>query len=354
MPGRRQHQPVSAARALAALAIALAAAAFAYADEPDVLLLAGEAALQRGDAATALETFERAAARRHSAAIEIGIVRSLMQMGQYRRALAFAGHTAFAHTDSHDAATLYAGLLRLGGQSATARRLIDAALQRAPGDVALLRARNVLDAPTDDALRVVLTAPVSSGAPLPDGAQVTGQATLLPDGRHALAPAQAVPSDGALWLRNGLGRTVAAFAAHREGGLVVLGLSEAMGARPAAARPSFPGSPAFVLAFNEAAAWPLLHGGFLGTLVDAGDGQWLGVDPGAGSLGAPVFDANARLIGMVLPGSGDGRLRLLSLASAPAFVPRTQAAREEAPGSVGSEAVYENGLRSALQVIAAR
>lgn len=328
----------------------------ALAGPVDELQLAGEAALRRGDSQQALDAFERAALLRHSAPIETGIVRSLMQMGAYRRALGFAGHTAFAHPESHDGAALYALLLRLGGQAPVAQQLVEAGLQRAPDDVALARARAVLAAPLDDARVQALTALMPTGEGVPAAAGVIGNATLLPDGQHALVPLQQMPPDGALWLRNGLGRTVRA-QRHRldaDTGLAVLRLAEAMAAPQGATRRPFPGSPAFVVAFDHASTWPQLHSGFLGNLANDSAAQWLGIDAGVHSAGAPVFDGGGRLLGMALPAAANGRLRFIALAATSPLVPAVQPADASPSPTRGTDELYERSLRSALQLIAVR
>jgi hypothetical protein len=177
----------------------------------------------------------------------------------------------------------------------------------------------------------------------------------LPDGRQALVPLAQLPADGALWVRNGLGRTVRA-ERHRvnaQAGVAVLRLVDAIDAPQGALRRPFPGTPAFVVAFDRAATWPQLHSGFLGNV--AGDaGQWLGVDAGAHGAGAAVFDGSGRLLGMALPASGDGRLRFIGLSAAAPLLPVVQPA-DAPPGAARAiDELYERGLRSALQLIAAR
>jgi hypothetical protein len=97
------------------------------------LLAHGEAALARSDTETALTAFEAAANILHAADTEMGLVRSYMQTGQYRRALAFGAHTAGAHLDEVGGSALYAWLLHIGGQPVFAQRLIAQAQVRAPG-----------------------------------------------------------------------------------------------------------------------------------------------------------------------------------------------------------------------------
>jgi len=68
-------------------------------------------------------------------------VRSQMQMGEYRRALAFASHTAGAHLEAPAAAALYAWLLRAGGQHAYATLVLEAAFQHNAADPVLVATR---------------------------------------------------------------------------------------------------------------------------------------------------------------------------------------------------------------------
>jgi hypothetical protein len=344
------------ARALLFVALLIGAATSGATNPVDELQREGVAALQRGESQQALDAFERAAMLRHSAPIEIGIVRSLMQMGAYRRALGFAGHTAFAHPESHDGAALYTLLLRLGGQAPVAQRLVEAGLQRAPDDVALARARAVLAAPLADERVQALTALAPSGDAVPTGATVVGNATLLPDGRQALVPLAQLPADGVLWVRNGLGRTVRAERdrVDAQSGVAVLRLADAMEAPQAAMRRPFPGTLAFVVAFDRVSTWPQLHSGFLGNVTGDASGQWLGVDVGGHGAGAAVFDGSGRLLGMTLPASSDGRLRFIGLAAAAPLLPVVQPVQVAPSAARAVDELYERGLRSALQLIALR
>jgi len=57
----------------------------------------GEAKLAAGDASGAQQAFEAATQIVHAADVELGLVRSYMQAGDYRRALSFSAHAAGAH-----------------------------------------------------------------------------------------------------------------------------------------------------------------------------------------------------------------------------------------------------------------
>ena len=179
------------------------------------LLRDGEALLAAGDALAAESAFDRAALMLHAADTEIALVRTYMQLGQFRRALAFCAHTAGVHRDVVAAAALYVWLLHAGGQQAVALRRLEEAERLYPGEALLQALRQQVTAPWPraDGLLRALPARLAPYAPQPlqplppPSAQVSGTATLLPDGRTALAPLQAVLGAQTIWLRNGLGQT---------------------------------------------------------------------------------------------------------------------------------------------------
>src|SRR5262245_35530327 len=105
------------------------------------LLERGESALAWGEVAQAAEAFERAASIRHAAEPEMGLIRTYMQTGAYRRALAFAAHTAGAHRDAPAGAVLYAWLLHVGGQVRLAQRMLDDVEAQSPGNSLVAEAR---------------------------------------------------------------------------------------------------------------------------------------------------------------------------------------------------------------------
>lgn len=283
------------------------------------LLASGEQALARGDAAAAIDAFERAASA-HDEAAELGLVRARLQAGDYRAALALAAHVAGEHREAEPAA-LYAALLQAGGHAEHAQRVLGGSPPAAAPAL-----------------------PVAWGAMAPAGARVVGNAVLVAAGRAVMpTPRTALPR---LWLRNGLGQTVTAVPVSGADGLTTLALDTPLPwdrRLEPAARPPFAGSPAFVVAYRPsetaAADWPQLHAGFLGSGLQAG------VAAPAWATGAPLLDAAGRLAGIVLQGP-DGLLHRQPL-------PAGAAAASGAPARVSAEEAYERGLRIALQVIAA-
>ncbi len=339
------------------LAAMLACATAQAGDDKDPraeLLARGEGELQRGENTAALDDFERAAMMRHEADAEIGLIRAAMQDGQYRRALAFAAHTAGEHLEHPEAGALYAWLLYIGGQRGLAQRLLDEWRARAPGDALLAETARALagDLPlAPDALLAAphRFAPWATGDATPADLRQLSNGVLLGDGSLAVAP---IPAATQVWLRNGLGQTRLATvdrsdAALEAAGLTLLHLSKPLppGQAPSAREP-FAGSPGFLVRFapRAQAAWPVLSQGFLGG--QAGPLRRLGFAADGVALGAAVLDRQGRTAGIVL-GTVDGEPRWRPLAAtagaAPGPVPS---------GLIAPDEVYENGLRVALQVLA--
>lgn len=97
-------KPKAGRRAIAAIAAGLAACGALALGGPAPA--AAQAALQDKDKAAAA-TIERAAMMLHAPDTEMGLVRSYMQAGHYRRALAFCAHTAGVHREASVVAALW-------------------------------------------------------------------------------------------------------------------------------------------------------------------------------------------------------------------------------------------------------
>lgn len=329
------------------------------------LLARGEAALAAGDTEAAQAAFDRAALMLHAADTEASLVRSYMQAGEYRRALAFGAHAAGAHRDFPAATALYAWLLHIGGQGAAAARQLDAALARAPDDAALRAAREQLARPWPLAEGPLLEAPARF-APYADAlaapAATVASAVLVDGGRGAVAPASAVGDRQRLWVRNGLGQTSAATVSRRfeAAGVALLLLRlEAPMATPArvgtAARPPFAGSPGYTVEYAPSAdarpAWPILRTGFIGRGA-SGEAPLLGIDVPPGPRGGPLLDLAGRISGMAVAGA-DGRDRWISVTGLREAVGELFGPVDEDATRVAADQIYENALRLALQLIVA-
>jgi hypothetical protein len=339
----------------------------AHMRERTQLLARGEAALARSDANTALIAFESAANILHAADTEMGLVRTYMQTGQYRRALAFAAHTAGAHNDDVGGSVLYAWLLHIGGQTAFAQRLMAEAQARAPDHRLLATAAQQLQTKAPLAKGVLLQAPArmapyGARSGMPASAHVVASGLLIHKGRRALVSIASLGASPRLWVRNGMGQLSAARVERKLADLqlAVLNLStplpmdEAFTLAPSNA---FPGSVAYAVEYvpsNDATPrWPVLHTGFVGDAVDKGQSRQLNMSLPPNPHGGPVWDATGRLIGVAMHHSGaPDRIVLTSqlhrrLSDSLAPMPEAQAERQRA----SVDQIYEAALRSCLQVI---
>jgi hypothetical protein len=326
-----------------------------------------ETQLSQGRAVEAAQGFDRAANSEHAADIEAGLVRSYLQNGEFRRALAFASHTAGAHRDKSIGTALYVWLLQLSGQREFGQRLLQQARERLPQDTLLAEVDSQLGSATP---RVTLTmleaparlAPYPAGEPVPDQARVVASGLLVDNGRQALVPASALEGAQQVWLRDGAGRTWPAVMQQRQLKnlpLAVVALQRAADDAPAlqaVPRDAFPGSPGYAVAYTGAGeatpAWPWLRPGFLGNFDMASGQRRLGIELPSNALpGGPVFDVAGRLVGLSSAGG-----RLLPVSSLQAELPALLAAApSEAPAArLATDELYERAMKATLQVIVLR
>ena len=373
---QRQFQPHAGHAGRHALHKAAAASPTRLQERAE-LLKKGETALARLDVTGAFDAFERAALILHAPDTEIALVRSYMQSGDYRRALAFGAHTAGAHLDVVGGSLLYGWLLHAGGQRAIAQRLLADTETRMPDNPMVQAVQRQLRSGTPVASGPLLAlptrlAPYGAMKGLPATARVVGSAVLLHGGTKALLPLSLLPASGRLWLRNGLGQLVQARTDQK---FIALGVAlvRLQSRLPVpddqliAADDAFPGSPTFAVEYaatpDAAPAWPLLRSGFLGSASGPSGEQLLGIELPSGPRGGPVFGAGGQLIGLALPGrAGQDGDRLVpaselrkALGTHFSAVP-PQAGTPAAPASIAPRAsvdkIYEVSLKTSLQVIA--
>jgi hypothetical protein len=339
------------------------------------LLERGEAALVRNDTDTAQSAFEAAAVILHAADTEMGIVRTYMQQGQYRRALAFAAHTAGSHPDDARGSALYAWLLHLGGQPVIAQKLLLESAARVPGKPLLSEVQKQLQTKAPRAIGDLLNTPARMAPQgpvtfLPKRARVIASGLLIDNGKLALVPAAALGRRSQVWVRNGLGQLAKAQLERKRSDktMAVLTLRTKLAEPDAlmlAPIDAFPGSAVFALEYNPSAQadaqWPVLHMGFLGSVGADSTARPLGITLDPGPRGGPVFDDGGRLIGIAVvaqrnPANPDnpGDANQIFLTSAlhqrlGAALGHVAAAQKQ---RMAVDRIYESALRSTLQIIA--
>jgi hypothetical protein len=347
-------------------------AAGAHADGPhdsaeiQRLTAEGESALAAGDTAAAERAFERAALMTHSADVEMGLVRTYMQAGDYRHALTFASHAAGAHRNVPAGTALYAWLLHIGGQNRIAATMLTEAAQRSPEDPVLRQARTSLSNPwpvVSGALAQApgRTAPYAWGAAVPESARALGSGVLIEGGRAALVPAKLLDQAQRVWIRNGLGETVEATVERR---MDALALTLLRAAHPLRSPPPmqrlprepFGGSPGYTFEYTPGpghlAAWPLTRAGFFGSVPRDDGPRPLGIDVPPGPRGGPVFDAAGRLVGIAVTDSaGDSRIVFASRLGTEAGADGADAVSSVQSPRMPVDEIYERALTAAVQVI---
>ncbi len=352
------------------------------------LVREAESHLAAGNTMAAQRAFDDAALLRHTAEVELGLVRTYMQAGGYRQAVAFAAHAAGAHREYPGGMALYAWLLKVGGQDVAAMHFLDEAIARSPTHAALLEARGALTAARLPEAGVLLQAPLrlapyEGPAVSAVEAQVVGSGVLMRDGRTALVPAAAIASAQStgrrIWARNGLGQRRQATVLRPLGstGLVLLQLDAAF-ELPAEAsndvqltpRAPFAGSPSYAVEYGvhsssaSAAtvgtaepAWPLLKQGFFGrggsAQLDA-TARPLAIELPPGPRGGPVFDLAGRLAGVavVSPEGVDQLIPAAAFAEVYGVGPAIEL--PAAAAAMSMDLIYERALLMALQIVVER
>jgi len=337
------------------------------------LLAEGEGLLARLDTEHAQAAFERAAALAHEPEVEVSLVRTYLQAGQYRRALAFGAHAAGAHPEYVAATALYAWLLRIGGQEGFAQHRLDAAIALVPDDSVLLQARDELVKPWPVAHARLVQPPVRFApyaSDLPAAACTCASGTLLGDGMHAVVPSAALTSNpeshvSPIWVRNGLGNTVRASIEQRlhigASDATILRLEQSLPRPPGlqtVTHAPFAGSPGYAVEYtatmnSTAPAWPLIRLGFFArSSALPGALAPLGIRSPAGPRGGPVFDNAGRVVGVALQ-DNHGEDRILPIALLPAnHSAAFGRAVDAAPSpAMAMDEIYERSLLLTLQVI---
>jgi hypothetical protein len=330
------------------------------------MLAAGERALAEGDTEAASTLFERAGFIKHAADAELGLIRTYMQQGEYRRALAFAAHTAGAHPDVAAGNGLYAWLLHLGAQQQIARLLLERARVRLPGDPLLADTEALLKSPEPRPGKSLLQVPARfapfspASTVLPPAARVMASGLLVRDGKAVLTAFEPLEAREAPWVRDGIGRVAAARTVRRHDGL---GIAELLLLEPLVSpglelppRDGFAGSPVYLIEFvagpASLPAWPFLRIGFLGQPSDQAGLYGLGIEVPAGPRGGPVFNAAGHLAGLSLADAA-GRDRLVAASRLRQILGDAvpTAAAHSRPANIPADELYERALRLVVQVI---
>jgi len=272
-------------------------------------------ALSAGRNDDARNLLEQGANNFHAIELELGIIQTLMQTGEYRHALSAAAHTQAEHPDNTDAALLYAWLLAIGGQTQPALQLLEATLARHPHYDALAKLRQQIksrqliaaEIPTSDSIQLRPFTPERAG----DSTRQIGAGVVISDGKRVITRLAYVRSGKRLVVRNGLGRESNASLEKSLPGneLAVLVLEQPYSnlvKTALADKTPFPGTPIYIVGFSprsdDQSDWPQLKVDILG-MPGAKTPNDYPVHISDSFAGAGVFDQRGNLIGIINSGS---------------------------------------------------
>jgi len=308
--------------------------------------------LMKGDIEHARNQLEEAASNFHSEEIEMTMVQTLMQAGEYRHALSAAAHTQAEHQDFSDATLFYAWLLAMGGQTQPAINLLSSSLEIHPNSElsALLAqinsgqfnsnaftSKNIQLSPITDTKAINNNKFLASGIVVGTTVAITSRISLEKNKRF--------------FIRDGLGRV---FKAHIDETFTDIHLARLIIENPAPVLNSteivnktpFPGTPIYSVGFTHDAKpnWPELRIDILGSPIGGTEKMYSlniqNIDYGAG-----IYNLSGLLIGIVInDGSSLRKVQMLINDSIGNDVVKS------APPRIPADQVYEKALQTTVQI----
>lgn len=297
---------------------------------------------------------------------DIGQVRADLLAGEFRRASAFALLVSGEHTDSSEALAIGAFLEERAGQTDRAIDFLQKALAKSPDSVPLVGAlaeifidrgrysqavellsgwirAHSFQADVDALAKRASLNDIPAGTRPGEGRwptpyfesfpAVTGKCVngfVIDGGKRVVTLAMQVATGQRVYVRNGVGRVRAARVEGINGGLMTLDLAEPYEARwSLLAGAPVPGRPASVVGFGvvdrREASWPALTSGLI--IQPRGTGPLrMSADLPESLAGSPVFDPQARLVGVIAP-----RAEGAAPKSDPWVIPMTASGASPAP-----------------------
>lgn len=310
--------------------------------------------LMVGDIEHARNQLDEAAGNFHSEEIELAIIQTLMQAGEYRHALSAAAHTQAEHQDFSDATLFYAWLLAIGGQTQPAKNLLSASLESHPNsDLKALLTQindNQLNANAFTSANIQL-GPITDTKSLINNKFLASG--IIIDATHIIASRVSLAKNKQFFMRNCLGRI---FKAHIDetftdaylARLIIENPAEKINPTEIIDKTPFPGTPIYSVGFTHDAKpnWPQLHIDILGSPVAGAENMYAlnaqNIDDGTG-----IYNLSGLLIGVVVSDRSTNRkVRMLV-----SDVIKNDALKSAHP-RIAADQVYENALQTSVQLFA--
>ena len=306
--------------------------------------------LVQGDIERSRNQLDEASGNFHSAEIELAMIQTLMQAGEYRHALSAAAHTQAEHKDFSDATLFYAWLLAIGGQTQPAKDLLTASLEHHPHpDLTRLLAQinknqlnsnafmsaNIQLGPITDTKFLLKCKFLASGIVIDKNHVITSRASLGKNKRFNML--------------DGLGHL---FKARIDETFTDIYLARLIIENPASTltpveivdTTPFPGTPIYSVGFPQDAKpnWPQLSIDILGAPVAGTENTYLlnnvYIDSGTG-----LYNLSGLLIGIVISDGSDTR-------KARMLVSNLKSNERKSAPRIPPDLVYEKALQTSVQL----
>lgn len=270
----------------------------------------------------------------HAVEIELAIIQTLMQAGEYRNALSAAAHTQAEHPDLDTSVLFYAYLLALGGQTSPAIQLLENALQAQPKNKPLnqlltqikqhklnsqqlsidLHDQDIQLYPFNETIRTTLNH-VSNAVIIGEGTQAVTTLDTL-NINHSKTN-QLKPS---IWVRNGLGKQTEAEVQHAypQFNLAILKLKQPLSENKTSAiiaqNIAPPGTPYYLSGYRlttpQQADWPTIKTDILG-MPNTNSAYQTHVPHLV--AGSPAYNTSGELIGVISQDSSTSKMVVMPL-----------------------------------------
>jgi hypothetical protein len=308
--------------------------------------------LMTGDILHASNTLDEAASNFHSEKLELAMVQTLMQAGEYRQAISRAAHVQAEHQNFSDATLFYAWLLVLGGQTQPAKKLLSATIKKhATSDLMALLAQVNKGQFNSSAFKPenIHLGPVKDIKSLINGKFLSSG--IIIDAEHVLTSRASLAKNTHFLMYNGLGMI---FKAHIDNTFTDKYLARLILESPLSkpnskgivGKTPFPGTPIYTLSFPHSMNpnWPLLNVDILGSPVNGRENLYSlngqNLDYGAG-----IYNLSGSLIGVVVnDGTATRKVSVLVNESIKNVIKRNY------PPKVPADQIYEKALQTHVQL----
>jgi tetratricopeptide (TPR) repeat protein len=316
--------------------------------------------LSKGLTEKAQGDLEKALGNFHSVEVELGLIQTLMQAGNYRHALIAAAHTQAEHPETTDATLFYAWLLAIGGQLNPAAQLIEKNLNPYPDNETLkqllkqIKDRHLNQAEIKTSENIQLGSFIIKNRSLNSIAHNLATGIIIDNGKRVIAWLNTENQKRNLLIRNGLGQespaTIEKIIPNTQ--IAVLKLAKKIKTSSTikiANKTPFPGTPIYVIGYTpinqHQVDWPHLNLSILGTPTDEDINYPIHLKNT--ETGSAVFNQEGNLIGLL---TDNIPRKMIPIADILAEYKTAEASNFAKPKPPLDE-LYETALSNTVQVL---